>query len=217
MAEKMKRIRKSFIVSMCLLTAFVLWTVAICFVDVRAIGPQGSSVGFAGINGFVHTLTGVHWGLYNITDWLGLVPIFLCVGFGILGQVQWIQRKSIRKVDYDIFVLGGFYIVTIAAYLFFESVVINYRPVLINGYLEASYPSSTTLLVMCVMPTAVMQFNSRIKNKVLRNIIAVTIIAFIAFMVIGRLVSGVHWFTDIVGGALLSSGLVMMYYSVSKI
>lgn len=213
----MKRIRKSFIVSMCLLTAFVLWTVAICFVDVRAIGPQGSSVGFAGINGFVHTLTGVHWGLYNITDWLGLVPIFLCVGFGILGQVQWIQRKSIRKVDYDIFVLGGFYIVTIAAYLFFESVVINYRPVLINGYLEASYPSSTTLLVMCVMPTAVMQFNSRIKNKVLRNIIAVTIIAFIAFMVIGRLVSGVHWFTDIVGGALLSSGLVMMYYSVSKI
>ena len=216
MVEKMKRIRKSFVASMCLLTAFVLWTVAICFVDVRAIGPQSSSVGFAGINGFVHNLTGVHWGLYNITDWLGLVPIFVCMGFGILGLVQWIKRKSIRKVDYDIFVLGGFYIVTIAAYLFFESVVINYRPELINGYLEASYPSSTTLLVMCVMPTAVMQFNSRIKNKVLRNIVVVTIIAFIAFMVIGRLVSGVHWFTDIVGGALLSAGLVTMYYSVSK-
>ena len=214
MVEKMKRIRKSFIVSMCLLTAFVLWTVAICFVDVRAIGPQGSSVGFAGINGFVHNLTGVHWELYTITDWLGLVPLFVCMGFGILGLVQWIKRKSIRKVDYDIFVLGGFYIVTIAAYLFFESVVINYRPILINGYLEASYPSSTTLLVMCVMPTAVMQFNSRIKNKVLRNIVVVTIIAFIAFMVIGRLISGVHWFTDIVGGALLSAGLVMLYRAI---
>ena len=212
----MKRIRKSFIVSICLLTAFVLWTVAISFVDVRAIGPQGSSVGFAGINGFVHNLTGVHWGLYNLTDWLGLVPIFVCMGFGILGLVQWIKRKSIRKVDYDIFVLGGFYIVTIAAYLFFESVVINYRQVLIKGYLEASYPSSTTLLVMCVMPTAVMQFNGRIKNKVLRNIASVTIIAFIAFMVIGRLISGVHWFTDIVGGALLSAGLVMMYYSACR-
>ena len=210
----MKRIRKRFIVSMCLLTTFVLWTVAICFVDVRAIGPQGSSVGFAGINGLVHNLTGVHWGLYSITDWLGLVPLFVCMGFGILGLVQWIKRKSIRKVDYDIFVLGGFYIVTIAAYLFFESVVINYRPVLINGYLEASYPSSTTLLVMCVMPTAVMQFNSRIKNKVLRNIVVVTIIAFIAFMVIGRLISGVHWFTDIVGGALLSAGLVLMYRAI---
>ena len=212
----MKRIRKNFIASMCLLTAFVLWTVAICFVDVRAVGPQGSSVGFAGINSFVHNLTGVHWGLYNITDWLGLVPIFVCMGFGILGLVQWIKRKSICKVDHDILVLGGFYIVTIAAYLLFESVVINYRPVLIGGILEVSYPSSTTMLVMCVMPTAIMQLGSRIKNKALRNIIAIAIIAFIAFMVIGRLLSGVHWFTDIVGGALLSAGFVMIYYSVSK-
>ena len=210
----MKRLRKSFIASMCLLVAFVLWTVALCFVDVREIGPQGSSVGFSGINGFVHTLTGVHFSLYNITDWLGLVPIFMCMGFGILGLVQWIKRKSICKVDYDILVLGGFYVVTIVAYSLFEIVVINYRPVLIEGILEASYPSSTTMLVMCVMPTAVMQFNSRIKSKALRNIVAATIIAFIAFMVIGRLVSGVHWFTDIVGGVLLSAGLVMMYHAI---
>lgn len=213
----MKRIRKSFIASMCLLVAFVLWTVAVCFVDVRTIGPQGSTVGFAGINGFVHNLTGVHLSLYNITDWLGLVPIFVCMDFGILGLVQWIKRKSICKVDHDILILGGFYIITIAAYLLFESVVINYRPVLINGYLEASYPSSTTMLVMCVMPTAIMQFNSRIRNKVLRNIVAITIIAFIAFMVIGRLISGVHWFTDIIGGALLSAGLVMLYHTVSSL
>ncbi|MBQ9942141.1 MAG: phosphatase PAP2 family protein [Christensenellaceae bacterium] len=213
----MKRIRKSFIASICLLTAFVVWTVAICFVDARAIGPQGSSVGFAGVNGFVHTWTGVHLGLYHITDWLGLVPIFVCMGFGILGLVQWIKRKSIRKVDYDILVLGGFYTVTIAAYLFFESVAINYRPVLINGVLEASYPSSTTLLVMCVMPTAIMQLGSRIKNKVLRNIIAVTIIAFIAFMIIGRLLSGVHWLTDIVGGMLLGTGLVMLYRAIAEL
>ena len=213
----MKRIRKSFIVSMCLLTAFVLWTVAICFVDVRAIGPQGSSVGFASINGFVHNLTGVHLGLYNITDWLGLVPIFVCIGFGILGLIQLIKRKNICKVDYDILVLGGFYIVTIAVYWLFESVVINYRPVLIGGILEASYPSSTTMLVMCVMPTAIMQLDNRIKNKLFRNIVVVTIIAFIAFMVIGRLICGVHWLTDIVGGALLSAGLVMMYHSLSSL
>lgn len=210
----MKRIRKSFIVSMCFLAAFLLWTVGICFVDVRTIGPQGSSVGFAGINGFVHSLTGVHFSLYIITDWLGLVPVFVCVGFGILGLVQWIKRKSICKVDYDILVLGGFYIITIAAYFLFESVVINYRPVLINGYLETSYPSSTTLLVMCVMPTAIMQLDSRIKNKVLRNIVAVATVAFIAFMLIGRLLSGVHWFTDIVGGSLLSAGLVMLYRAI---
>ena len=213
----MKKIRKSFAASMCLLAAFMLWTAAICLLDVRAIGPQGSSVGFAGINGFVHNLTGVHWGLYYITDWLGLVPIFVCMGFSILGLIQWIKRKSICKVDYDILVLGGFYIVTIAVYLLFESVVINYRPVLINGYLGASYPSSTTMLVMCVMPTAIMQLGSRIKSKALRNIVAVSIITFITFMVIGRLFSGVHWFTDIVGGTLLSTGLVMMYHSLSNL
>ena len=214
MVETMKRIGKSLITSLCLLAAFVLWTVAICFVDVRAIGPQGSSVGFAAINGFVHHLTGVNFILYNITDWLGLVPIFVCMGFGILGLVQWIKRKSICRVDYDILVLGGFYIVTICAYLIFENAAINYRPVLINGYLEASYPSSTTMLVMCVMPTALMQLGSRIRNKAVRSIIVVIFIALIAFMVIGRLLSGVHWLTDIVGGVLLSTGLVLMYHAI---
>ena len=212
MVEKMKRMRKSLIAAMLLLAAFALWTAAICFVDVRMIGPNGSSVGFAELNHFVHNLTGVHFELYNITDWLGLVPVFVCMGFGILGLVQWIKRKSILEVDYDLLVLGGFYIITIAVYLFFEAVAINYRPVLIGGVLEASYPSSTTMLVMCVMPTAVMQFSNRIKSKTLRNGISVAIVAFSAFMVIGRLVSGVHWLTDIVGGALLSAGLVMMYW-----
>lgn len=213
----MKRIRKSLFTSMCLLTLFILWTAAISFIDVRAIGPEGSSVGFSGINGYFHKLTGVHWELYSITDWLGLVPIFVCMGFGILGFVQLIKRKSINKVDRDILALGGFYMVTIVTYLFFESVVINYRPVLIDGVLEASYPSSTTMLVMCVMPTAILQLNRRIKNNAVRYTVIVAIILFIIFMVIGRLISGVHWLTDIIGGALLSAGLVIAYYSVCRI
>lgn len=212
----MKRIRKGFITSGCLLVAFILWTIAICVVDVRAIGPRGSCVGFAGLNQFVHNLTGVHFSLYIITDWLGLVPIFVCMGFGILGLTQWIRRKSICKVDHDIIALGAFYILTMAAYLLFESVVINYRPVLISGYLEASYPSSTTMLVMCVMPTAMMQLHYRTKNRTLRKAVTAIICGFIAFMVIGRLVSGVHWLTDIVGGALLSMGLVMMYDAIHR-
>ena len=217
MVNKMKCVRKCFCISICLLAAFILWTIAICLMDVQPIGPQGTSVGFAGINGFVHGLTGVHFGLYNITDWLGLVPILVCMGFGGLGLAQWIRRKSICKVDRSILALGGFYIITIAVFLFFESFVINYRPVLISGYLEASYPSSTTLLVMCVMPTAMMQFNTRINNKILRAAVAYTITAFIAFMVIGRLISGVHWFTDIIGGMLLSAGLSMLYYAVCSL
>ena len=197
-----------------LLAAFALWTLAIRLIDVQAIGPQGSIVGFATLNSFVHNLTGTHMTLYVITDWLGLVPVAFGFGFAALGLAQWIKRKSMLKVDGSILVLGGFYVVTLAAYLFFESYVVNYRPVLIEGYLEASYPSSTTLLVLCVMPTAMMQLRDRIKQPMFRKCVSIVIRAFIAFMVIGRLISGVHWLTDIIGGILLSAGLVITYDSL---
>ena len=212
-----KENQRNFCISICMLLAFLLWTVAIQFVDVEAIGPQESSVGFATINQFVHNLTGVHMSLYTITDWLGLVPFGFVMGFALLGLIQWIKRKHLLKVDCNILILGGFYIVVMAVYVLFEMLVVNYRPVLIGGILEASYPSSTTMLVMCVMPTSIMQFNARIKNNVLKRFVASAIIAFIVFMIIGRLVSGVHWFTDIIGGALLSTGLVLMYCAVIRL
>ena len=196
--------------------AFVLWTVLVRFVDVRAIGPEDSSVGFATLNGFVHELTGVNWLLYTVTDWLGLIPIAVALGFAGLGLVQLIKRKSLWKVDHSILALGVFYIVVMVAYIFFEMVVINYRPTLIDGYLEASYPSSTTMLVMCVMPTAAMQLNVLIKKTLRRRCITIATITFTAFMVVARLLSGVHWFTDIIGGALLSAGLVTMYHSIKN-
>ena len=178
-----KKSRRLFFVGASLLAAFVLWTVLIRFVDVQAIGPQESSVGFAMLNGYVHSLTGENMSLYVITDWLGLVPIGVAFGFAVLGLVQLIKRKNLFKVDRSILVLGGFYIVVMAVYVLFEMVVINYRPILIDGYLEASYPSSTTMLVMCVMPTAMMQLRTRIKNKVFSWCVMVAIAMFVAFMV----------------------------------
>lgn len=209
-----KENQRDFCVATCILFAFLLWTVAIRFVDVEGIGPQESSVGFATINKVIHNLTGVHWNLYAITDWLGLVPLAFAMGFALLGLIQWIQRKHLLKVDYNILVLGGFYIVVMAVYVLFEMLAVNCRPVLIDGILEVSYPSSTTMVVMCVMLTAVMQLNARIQNTMRKRLVASAMIAFIVFMVIGRLVSGVHWFTDIIGGALLSTGLVLLYRAI---
>lgn len=211
-----KEILKKFTAGAVFLAAFVLWTTAVSLVDVQAIGPEGSEVGFAGVNRFVHELTGVNMTLYNITDWLGLVPVAVCFGFGLLGLCQLIKRRSLKKVDYSIFVLGGFYIAVMAVYILFEYVVINYRPVLIEGFLEASYPSSTTLLVMCVMPTAALQLRGRIKNAILKKSVLFLICAFTVFMVAGRIVSGVHWISDIIGGALLSAGLVLVYWAFSE-
>ena len=211
-----KENRRNFCIAICILAAFVLWTAAIRFFDVEAIGPQGSSVGFATINRLVHNLTGVHMSLYTVTDWLGLVPLVFVIGFALLGLVQWVKRKHLLKVDYNILVLGGFYIIVMAVYVLFETFVVNYRPVLINGRLEASYPSSTTMLVMCVMPTAMTQLRERIKSPLITRCVTLVTVVFIAFMLIGRLISGVHWITDIIGGALFSSGLVLMYYSIKQ-
>lgn len=183
-----KRSQKNLCAAIGLLASFVLWTFAVSHLDVQTIGPNGSSVGFAALNGFFHKLTGVHMALYTVTDWLGLVPLCFVLGFALLGLVQLIQRRSIVKVDYSILVLGGFYILVMVAYLLFEVVVINYRPVLIDGRMEASYPSSTTMLVMCVIPTAMMQLNARVKNKTIQKTVLGILLAFTVFMVIGRFV-----------------------------
>ena len=208
----MNNIKKYFLPS-ALLTAFVLWTWAVSAVDVQPIGPLGTAVGFATLNGLFHRLTGVHMGLYTLTDWLGLASLGICAGFGILGLVQWVGRGSIRRVDRSLLILGGFYVLVLGVFLLFELAAVNYRPVLIEGRLEASYPSSTTMLVMCVMPTAMLQLKQRFKAPAQKAVCA-AIAAFTAFMVMGRLLSGVHWLTDIIGGALLSAGLVLLYDAV---
>ena len=151
--------------------------------------------------------------LYTVTDWLGLVPIAVCLCFGCFGLCQLIKRRSLLKVDRDILLLGGYYILVIFCYLFFEMVPINYRPILIDGFLEASYPSSTTLLVLSVMPTLIFQIKRRCSKRIISQIVITFAVLFSAFMVIGRLVSGVHWVTDIIGAILLSFGLFKLYQS----
>ena len=206
-----KRSLKQYTVALAFVAAFVLWTIVICRVDAEPIGPEGSVVGLATLNRFVHSLTGVHMWLYTATDILGLVPILVALAFAVLGLTQWIKGRSLRRVDRSVLALGVLYCMVVAVFVLFEVWVINYRPVLIEGALEASYPSSTTLIVLCVMPTAAMQLRSRMEVGRLRKTVLAAIWAFTLFMVIGRLVAGVHWFTDIVGGVLLSAGLVTLY------
>ena len=197
----------------CLIFAFSIWTALILGVDVQPVGVNGTNIGFATANTWFHHLTGVNLWIYTVTDWLGLVPIVVCIRFGILGLTQLIRRKSLLKVDRDILLLGGYYILVILGYLIFEMIPINYRPILIDGAQEASYPSSTTLLVLSVMPTLVFQVNRRVKSTPWRQVTLILAASFTAFMVIGRLVAGVHWLSDIIGAILLSAGLYLLYRS----
>lgn len=197
-----------------LLLLFVLWTVLIQCVDVQTVGPNGAKAGFATWNVWFHHRTGVHMMLYTVTDWLGLVPIFICGCFGLTGLRQWVRRKKLLRVDSDILLLGIYYLLVIAGYLFFEMAPVNYRPILIDGCLEASYPSSTTLLVLSVMPTLKFQTDRRCGKRAPRRLVAAFAALFSLFMVIGRLTAGVHWATDIVGSVFLSAGLFLLYRTV---
>lgn len=208
----MKKNGKRLLLLGCILVlTFIVWTVLIQTVDVQPIGQNGTDIGFATFNSWFHKLTGVNMTLYTITDWLGLIPLFVCMIFGGIGFIQLVQRKSLFKVDYDIVFLGIYYVMVIFAYLIFEMFPINYRPILIEGFMEASYPSSTTLLVLSVMPTLNFQVNQRLENVTVRKVICILTSIFSTFMVIGRLASGVHWFTDIVGSIMLSAGMFYIY------
>lgn len=197
-----------------MIALFAVWTALIQIVDVQSIGQKGTEVGFATFNGWVHQLTGVHMLIYTITDWLQLVPVFICLMFGAIGFVQIIKRKSLLKVDLDVILLGFYYLLVVLGYFLFEMIPINYRPILIEGRLESSYPSSTTLLVLSVMPTLIFQANRRLQSVKAKNVISILTIIFSLFMVIARMVSGVHWITDIMGAILLSMGLFCMYNAV---
>ena len=206
--------KRTLVIGIMLIIAFAVWTILILMVDVQQVGLNGTDIGLATFNCWFHKLTGTNMPLYIITDWLGIVPLVICMIFATIGLIQLIKRRSLLQVDYDIIILGIYYILVMLGYFVFEMIPINYRPVFINGHMEASYPSSTTLVVLSVMPTLIFQCNRRIKNAWVKIVINIVSIIFSAFMVIGRLLSGVHWITDIIGSIILSAGLFLIYKAV---
>lgn len=204
------------VASVCAFMLFSIWTVLVKYVHVAPIGPNGSMVGLSKVNTFFNSVIGVNLIWYYITDWLSILPVVIAFVFAVVGIIQWIKRKSIFKVDYSIKILGVFYLITFGFYVLFEYLVINYRPTLINGYLEASYPSSTTLLVLTIMPTFITQSLRLNSCKKLNLIIVIFTTIFTAFVFVGRVLSGVHWFSDIIGSILLSTALLTGYYGLLK-
>lgn len=209
----MNKKRRNILISTILILLAIVFTILVKVVDVKTIGVNESKIGFATLNQFVFKTVGVNMTWYNITDWLGIIPILMAMIYAFIGVIQLIKRRSIFKVDKELIILGLFYIIVVFTYIFFEKIIVNYRPILMNGFLEASYPSSHTLITICLCGSSIIINNKLFNNRTTKitNILSAIIIV---TTVVGRLISGVHWFTDIVGGILISIALLMTLYTL---
>lgn len=215
----MKSNKGNWILTGVLLLISIAFTVAIKVVDVLPVGVDGSEVGFATINMKFHEMTGVNYGWFSITEVLGYVALLMCAGFGLVGLVQLIKRRSLFKVDKCIIALGVLYVIVIALYVGFDKIALNYRPIIMPGDFEpeASFPSSHTMLACVVFGTANFAWAKYLRNRpVIKWLLLIESIILIALTVGGRMYSGVHWMTDIVGGVLYSITLISGYYAVIK-
>lgn len=200
----MKINKKEIIKHSCLISIPIIYTILVKFIDVQAIGSAKSLVGFSTINEYIFNFTGVNMLWYYITEYLGLIPLMIAIIYSIIGLIQMIKRESIFKVEKEILVLGIFYIIIFILYTFFEIFIINYRPILIDGIKEASYPSSHTLLSICICGSSLMINKYLFKKNLFFKVENVISILSILIIVIGRIISGVHWITDIIGSILIS-------------
>ncbi len=204
------KLKKS-VVSILLIIVSIIYILLIKLVDVASIGPKGSEVGFSSINGWFNNIFSYNSTIYKITEVLGYIALLIIVVFALLGLYQLIKRKSIKKVDKEIIVLGIFYVIVLFLYVLFDKVAINYRPVLLEGVLEPSFPSSHTLLAMFVCGSAVIMNNKLFEKNEYKKIINVLLIVLMVLIIVGRLLSGVHWITDVVGGILIATTLLYIF------
>ena len=207
----MERNKHSLITPAVLFAVFVLYTAAVALIDVKPVGQMNSNVGMATINKALSDAIGIHMIWYDITNILGILALLIAAFFGVVGVIQLVTRKSLLKVDRDIIILGCFYVMVIVCYVLFDHFALNYRPVMLEDTLEASYPSSHTMLAVCVMSTAICQLKWKMRDEHVSRIVQGVLAVLIVLTVVGRMISGVHWFTDIIGGVLLSAFLVSLY------
>ena len=211
--------KKNIIICILLVLVSIIYTLLVKYVDVSLVGPNSIMVGFSSLNSFVFNLTGNNMTLYKITEVLGFIPILIALMYSVIGLIQVIDRKSL-KVDKELIALGILYVVVILIYVFFEKCIINYRPVLIDGILEASYPSSHTLLSICICGSALLINKYLFNNKKIYRYINIVSIISMVLIVLGRLLSGVHWASDIIGSIIISITLLKIletyYLSIKK-
>ncbi len=203
------------IVSVVLFALFFVFTVLVATVDKAAGKVAGTEIGFSRLNlaffNATHKNGEISNGWYKLTEILGYLALIEAAGFAAYGVAQLIMRKSLKKIDKDLFVLAAAYALLAIFYVAFEKIVVNYRPVLENGEIAASYPSSHTMLTLTIAGSGIFMLRRRMTCRPALISAETLSGAVMLVMAVGRLLSGVHYFTDILGGVLLSAAIVTLF------
>ncbi len=193
---------------------FIVFTILVKVVDVQAVGAEGTRIGFANLNTAVYALLGKRDFCYTLTqDYFIIWVLYLALFYAVNGFVQLIKRKSLLKVDRELLSVGAIYIIVIILYVLFEKLAINYRPIVLENKLEPSYPSTHTMLILTIAGTSIPLADKYNRKPAFTKIMSLTIMC---LTVICRLLSGVHWFTDIIGGVLISLCLISLNKALCK-
>ena len=211
--------KKSLIQFVAVTLIAVVFTVLVKIVDVGFVSSTGSLVGFSSVNIPFSQKFGFNPILYKVSEVLGYLIFLVIAVFAFIGCYQLIKRKSLMKVDKDLYALAITYVFTFALYIFFDKVlVINLRPIIMAGesIAEPSFPSSHTLLAVSVLGTAISECG-KIRKKSFRVSLVIVLAILMGATGLSRLFSGVHWVTDIVAGILWGEVMMTLYQLFSTL
>ena len=212
---KNRKLAISLISSACLSVMFVVFTLLVKFVDVAYVGMTGKEVGLSSFNRLVYESVDVSETFDKLGDVCMVLSILVVLFVVALGIYELVKNKSIKKVDKKIWSMGIIYALVVLIYVVFELICLNYRPVLIDGKLEASYPSSHVMLSLTILSCFLIFMLSKLKTKKQKAILGTLIGLFMFVIVLFRVLSGMHWMTDIIASVILALMLAGWYVFIN--
>lgn len=207
--------KKKFLTAGIFAALFVCLTVALKIFDVDAIGPNFSKIGLSHLNKSVFSFFGTSHLWDKITDVAIIVAIV-----GAIALLSYLVYRSLarKKIDRNLYAIGGLYVATGIFYVLFEKIlIINYRPIFENGKLAASYPSTHTLIACVLMWSTAVMLGKYIKTVSTRRILQTVCIILSLLIGYGRIFAGMHWLTDVHGAFLLAGALVFAFWGALEL
>ena len=214
---KKNKLKINAILSGVLTLCFVLFTILVKCVDTAYVGATDKKIGFSSLNAIFYNNIQVSDLFDKLSDVLMIISIAIIALAVVVSVVQLVKRKSLKKIDREFYAFAIVLVLMVCVYVMFEIIDLNFRPVLIDGKVEASYPSSHTMLELTVFMCLMVYGLSNLKSNKQKIICSLVLGALIIAVVLFRVLSGMHWATDIIASIILSLMLTSYYILINAI